>query len=111
MASTEGPISQKLKPITKEYLTNIEKCQETILKIDDEMKQLIESIVKQFYIYIEIKDVDMKKRSIFVENSLKVVNALTNDINDIENMSNDINSRLSNIESKLDKRIQQQLNI
>lgn len=53
----------------------------------------------------------MKKRSIFVENSLKVVNALTNDINDIENMSNDINSRLSNIESKLDKRIQQLLNI
>lgn len=53
----------------------------------------------------------MKKRSIFIENSLKVITALSNDVNDIENMSNNINSRLCSIESKLDKKIQQQLNL
>lgn len=44
MSGTDNQITQKLKPITKEYLSNVEKCQETIIMIDDEMRKLIESI-------------------------------------------------------------------
>lgn len=103
----ENPIENTLKLSAEEYSNKINDCQNKIKEIDTQMKDIIDSI--KYNIFLDLKDADMKKRSIYIQNGLKIIEDLENDFNDIDKYTNNINNKLDSIEEKVQKLLEKQL--